>query len=329
MPLLEYLEACSDPRYSEEYASLLVEFEEFVRSIGKVRMANRIVGPRLSHKILLEGFCSGEWRVYHAAVDPAPDPSSMPIPYPREYFLGVRVGPTNSQVLGDRFDQWVREANDASSAVLAEAVAPEVAYAGLTSPVLGRRYLDRHRKLAAKASEQKTPLGEFKILPKPRLDPFGELLTDVEPDGLLLRDRSEFPGAVFEAKLSEPEMPKLEPTLALYSVFASIVHRRQFLHTIILHSSMENETLETRRQSTIGAALGLVRMNIQKLSKVVSDTHLHRRSNRRPTSATTTWRHFLYAPRPPRPDDFGEACQSCPYASRCWISEGVPRAPAS
>lgn len=325
MPFLEFLNACLETAHSDQYSAFLAEYRDHLAVIQKIWRANGIVGPPIPHGVLMEGSCPGEWRVYHAAVNPIAEPESSPSPYLDEFFLDVRVGPTNSQILGDRFDEWVFEANAAFNEVAEGRMDPGTAFASLTSSAIANHYRERTRTTLDLAGHRGFLLPDLSIVRKPRLNPFDKLLTHAVPDGVFHGGESGAAGAVFESKLSAPIMVRLSPKLALYSVFASSEYDRPFPISIILHASMEDGQLKVERFSNVGSGLGVVRANIQRLSKLVRDTHLHRRSNRPPSRSPQTWRQFLLPPGKLMHSDYGDGCRECPYTSRCWSSEGVPR----
>src|SRR5580700_10919669 len=114
MPVLAFSKLVREPTEPGAVDTFLEESRELISEIEAIARTDRLTGPAMLHRLLLEGPCSGPWRVFHAATNPEPVPSSTALPFDQDWFLGVRVGKSNSVKLGQLFDEWVTEANEES-----------------------------------------------------------------------------------------------------------------------------------------------------------------------------------------------------------------------
>jgi hypothetical protein len=324
MPILSFFELTQGSIQPDSIEGFLSESRTLIKEIQDIARADRITGPALLHRVLTEGPCPGPWRVFHGATNPAIVTDPPPLPFDGEWFLGVRVGRSNSVRLGQQFDGWVVEANREANARHSIGPAGDTPFAN-TSPELGNFYSARVATIRAPSGGPPSDPATLIVGIKPQLNPFPGVLTRAEPDGLFASSPAGAAAAVFEAKVSHPDTDKLDLDMGVYSLYAGLAHDRPFTHKIVLTANFPAGNLEVKSEQISLSALGLIRINLQRLNQIVNASHLRFRSNSKPSSKRTSWRQFLVPPRPPRPQDHSEACPSCPYNVRCWETADTGR----
>lgn len=284
--------------------------DEFWRPLEQIR-ESLLDGEelRLPSRILREGPCPGTARVYFA-LTLAPDYGN-----PDEIIvslLGVEIKKSKKEA-GRVLDGWIDKANEDSNQVLT-GQRNCICSNGILPLNMEQFYNERLRTAKELAERSSIPFGGLEMEIKPVFESDEFPFTESEPDGMWRQLDGEFPGGIFETKLTVPPEPASGMILAGYAIIAECFCQHPFDVGVILSVGLGRNDLLVESQRITAGLRDSVRQNIEKLVSLLALSVMGGNWN----PSARRWIDKLYRPTTPQ---HSPVCDSCPYRVVCRESQ--------